>query len=201
MSRKINREYTESLKDLLLSMGIQSKKDWLAYVEKNNEKENLESKSTENKLIESSGINFAKNSVKPIEFIYPCKDKEFRKYERMRFNIRKILEPTLQKAEVPKEKKGMCRSVGRFFSIILQQGPIEHISNVVFAIFTMIKTVVLEDDRLGINVNLSQEIGIRLHPPYIDEPLTVMLDRIALMGFKEPKKAPEIDSLLKMPSS
>ncbi|KAI8043587.1 hypothetical protein M5D96_004919 [Drosophila gunungcola] len=130
-------KYTESLKGLLISMGDQSKKDWLGYVKKY--------KGEENKLAESSGRNLAKNSKNPIEMLYTFEDNQSSKIERMRLIIRKIFEPKLQMAEVSQEDKRPSQTVGQFFLTLFQQGPIEQISNLMFAIFAIIKSVVVEE--------------------------------------------------------
>nr|XP_016933134.1 uncharacterized protein LOC108012340 [Drosophila suzukii] len=141
------KKCTESLKDLLGSVGINDTNDWLDYVNKivDNKAVLVNSPHKSAKLIESSEKKLSKNSGIQILFPPPrSMDKRSRKIKNMKLEIKKLFEPELQKAYVPEKKNSICQALGNFFLILFDQGPIEQISCLVFTIFTMIKWAILK---------------------------------------------------------
>ncbi|XP_037710605.1 uncharacterized protein LOC119547702 isoform X2 [Drosophila subpulchrella] len=137
------KKCTESLKDLLGSVGINGTNDWLDYV--NKIAVLVKSPHECEKLVEGSEENLSKNSGKQILFPpLPSMDKRSRKIKNMKLEIKKLFEPELQKADVPEKKNRIFQALGNFFLILFDQGPIEQISCLVFTIFTMIKWAILK---------------------------------------------------------
>ncbi|XP_026834806.1 uncharacterized protein LOC26526157 [Drosophila erecta] len=167
-SRRKRQRFTESLRDMLLNLGIHNRRDWFEYIEK------TRSSRASDTFPEQSGRNLEKDSTP-----YPP-DKQKRKIERTHRFLKKLMEQELQKNTViVRRKSRLSRSMGKVFSVLFNQGPIEQISSLVFTIFTITKSVVEGIKIRGIQPHEPHERSFHIFPPHTDEPIAVIMDRIA----------------------
>ncbi|XP_017056604.1 uncharacterized protein LOC108098304 isoform X2 [Drosophila ficusphila] len=166
--KEINREqigrqkYSESLNDLLSSLGIQSKSDWLSYMEKiaKNEAANTISSDLDRKCVKMTEQKLSNSTKKWSGLIYqPLADKEYKELNRMHYG------------------ENLLQTLGE---VICRHGPIELISNFVFTMLKMVESMFhVDESMLLIPVERATHgSGFPLIPPSIDEPIILFLDRI-----------------------
>ncbi|XP_017056603.1 uncharacterized protein LOC108098304 isoform X1 [Drosophila ficusphila] len=183
--KEINREqigrqkYSESLNDLLSSLGIQSKSDWLSYMEKiaKNEAANTISSDLDRKCVKMTEQKLSNSTKKWSGLIYqPLADKEYKELNRMHYGVKKLLKQKLLMTDIP-EKENLLQTLGE---VICRHGPIELISNFVFTMLKMVESMFhVDESMLLIPVERATHgSGFPLIPPSIDEPIILFLDRI-----------------------
>nr|XP_017002809.2 uncharacterized protein LOC108061230 [Drosophila takahashii] len=135
-----------------------------------------------------TGNNFRNSSSKTsLSSNLILRDEQIRKLKRLELKIKKLLEAKVETPDVPENKYQRCRVLGKIFSILFDQGPIEQICSLVFTIFSIITSVIVGPEGPPSIKNVPQKSGSRLLPPHIDEPLNVLLDRMSVLCSDPPK--------------